>query len=49
MQQHVYPVENACYDEVRESSHPYRTPQVLQAFKAKRVTPALEAAGAAAA
>ncbi|MDM0071022.1 acyl-CoA dehydrogenase family protein [Variovorax sp. J31P207] len=35
MQQHVYPVENAYYDEVRESSHPYRTPQVLQALKAK--------------
>jgi hypothetical protein len=49
MQQHVYPVENACYDEVRESSQPYHTPQVLQAFKAKRVKPALEAAGAAAA
>ncbi|MDN8616583.1 acyl-CoA dehydrogenase family protein [Variovorax ginsengisoli] len=35
MQQHVYPVENAYYDEVRESSHPYRTPQVLQALKAR--------------
>jgi acyl-CoA dehydrogenase len=35
MQQHVVPVENAYYDEVRESGHPYRTPQVLQALKAK--------------
>src|SRR6478736_4795803 len=35
MQQQVYPVENAYYDEVRESGHPYRTPQVLQALKAK--------------
>ena len=35
MQQHVYPVENAYYDEVRESGHPYRTPLVLQALKAK--------------
>ena len=35
MQAHVYPVENAYYDEVRESSHPYRTPQVLQSLKAR--------------
>ena len=35
MQQHVVPAENAYYDEVRESGHPYRTPQVLQALKAK--------------
>ncbi|MES2529508.1 MAG: acyl-CoA dehydrogenase family protein [Pseudomonadota bacterium] len=35
METHVYPVENAYYDEVRSSGHPYRTPEVLQALKAR--------------